>query len=548
MGMKDLSKEIMAYALQNAIEYGKANAGKVLPKLFQHGLKKEDIKQVMPLINEAVKKINSMKEDERKKAFEDFEKVVKHREEKEKDLMELPNIRGKPVFRLAPEPSKYLHIGHALTYLLNYLYAKRYKGKCKLRFEDCNPEKVNEEYVKSNLDDIKDYLGIKVDSVRYVSDDMKKMYSYAEKIIKAGKAYVCHCSQEELRKNRAEGVECGCRQLPPKIQIFRWKDMFKEKEGDAVLRIKGDMQSKNFVMRDSVIFRIIDKKHFRQGNKYRIWPMYDFYNPIEDSLMGVTHILRSNEFDLRVELQDYIKELLKLKKQTIVQYGRFNVIDATTKGREIRELVGSGEYIGWDDPRLVTLKALRRRGITREAYYELAKQLGLSKNQANLDFNLIASINRKIIDKKADRHFFVKNPVELTVENNPGIKYAEMPVHPDRDEKRRIELKKLYISGEDFEKYRGTEVRLLHLFNVNLNGDKSAKVTSIDNKDIDKIQWVSNNVMSRILMPDGKWTEGIAESGIKNVKKDEVIQFERFGFCRLDKKNKDFYEFWFAHE
>lgn len=547
--MKDLSQEIFAYALQNALEFGKADVARVLPKLFQHGLDKKDIKTVMPIITATVKKVNAVSPEERAKIFAGVQELVKKREEKEKDLPDLDlGSMKKIVTRMAPEPSKYPHLGHAMTFLINYLYAQKYKGSCVLRLEDANPEKVSQEYVDVILSDIRDYLGIEVKKPVYVSDDMPKFYRYAEKLIKGGHAYICFCTRELMQDLRHTGVECQCRQFPIKIQVGRWKDFVKGiySEGQAVMRLKGNMQSLNHVMRDPALFRRVDAAHFRQGTKYKVWPLYDFYNPIEDSLMGVTLILRSNEFDTRVELQDTLKDLLKLKKQKIIQYGRFNVEEFTTKGREIRELFQSGELRGWDDPRLITLRALKRRGITREAIYELVKQMGLTKHPVNLQFDMIAAINRKIIDPIADRYAFISEPLELTL---PGMtmKRIEVPVHPDYPEKTRaIEInERAYISKKDAELYAGKEIRLLHLCNVKL--DKKPTITSYDNKKIPKIQWVSQYVRARILMPDGQWLEGIAERAITGLKVGTLLQFERVGFVRYDQLHEDVYEFWFAH-
>lgn len=549
---KGLSNEITAYALRNAIEYGKAEAGRILPKLFQHGLAKDKIKEVMPEILEVVKEINAMNSGERIKKFENYKKYVVEHEEKEKELPEIDvSDLKKVVTRIPPEPSKYNHLGHAITFLLSYLYAKKYKGKCLLRFEDANPEKVAEEYVDAMKEDVLKYLEIKVDAIRFVSDDIKKFYSYGEKMIKQGDAFICFCNREKMQDLRHKGIECECRQFPIKIHMKRWKAFLKGefKEGEATMRLKSNMQNLNQVMRDPVLFRRIDAKHYRQGNKYKIWPMYDFYNPIEEHLMGVTLILRSNEFDTRIELQDHIKDLLKLNKQKIIQYGRFNVEGFTTKGREIRELIESGEYIGWDDPRLITLRALKRRGITKEAIYELTNQVGLSKHPVNLTFDMIASINRKIIDKTANRYSFAYEPIKLEIKNKPVLEKISVPIHPDKKEMRKINVKEIFISKNDAESLKGKEIRLIHLYNIKLEDEKGkSSFTSVENKDIQKIQWVSNGVKCKVLMPDGKWIEGIGEKALENLKKDEMVQFERFGFVKFDRKEKDSYEFWFAHK
>ncbi|MDO8460405.1 MAG: glutamate--tRNA ligase [Nanoarchaeota archaeon] len=551
--MKDLSKEIKAYALKNALEFGKADPSRILPKLFQHGLEKSEIKEIIPKITATIKEINSLSTAEKEKQYTEYKKLVIIKEEKPHELPELPNVKGAVITRLPPEPSKYLHLGHALSFILNSIYAKRYNGKCLLRFEDANPEKVSQEYVDAILDDIDNYLEIKYESIKYVSEDMPLFYKYAEKIINSDNAYMCFCDREKMQKLRFEGKSCECHKNPIKKNKEEWEKFLEGKymKGEAILRLKGDMKSKNYVMRDPVIFRAVAEKHFIHGNKYKIWPMYDFYNPIEDSIMGITHILRSNEFETRVELQDYIKDLLKLNKQTIIQYGRFTVIDTTTKGREIRDLIKSGEYIGWDDPRLVTLKALRRRGITKEALYELTNQMGLSKKQVNLDFDMIAAINRKIIDPIANRYSFVKDPVALKIKNRPNLKTIKVPIHPDKKETRTINVdtETIFISKEDFKKFKGKEIRLLHLYNIKLgNKDDSADFVSLENKDIPKINWVSKGVQCTILMPDCSLTTGLAEEAIERLKKGKLLQFERLGFARFDNKKKGVYETWFAHK
>ncbi len=549
--MRDLTKEIEAYALKNAIEFGKADAGRILPKLFQHGLDKRNIKEVMPVIQDIIQKVNALSSEQLTEKFNVLKNYVKKHEEKEKTLPELPNaVVGKVVTRMPPEPSKYAHIGHAITFILNYIYAKRYRGKCLLRLEDANPIKITQEYVDAMIADIEDYLGIEPDEIRYVSDDIPYIYELAGNLITMNKAFMCFCDRETMQNFRHEGRACTCRKNDVKTVLKEWSEFLHGtyKAGEAVLRLKGNMKDTNHVMRDPVIFRKIDAQHFRQGSKYSVWPTYEFYSPIEEHLMGTTHIIRSNEFEDRVPLQELIKELLGLKKQTIIQYGRINVIDATTKGRDVRELIESGEYSGWDDPRLVTLRALKRRGITREAFYELVKQLGFAKHQVNLDFNMIAAINRKILDKRADRYYFVANPVEISVKGLPEkLKEIKAKLHPDREDVRKIVVgKKIFITKADSEAFRGTEIRLMNLCNVELI--KKPVCTGVENKPIQKIQWVSDKAIQvKVMMDNGRWIKGLGEPALQKVKIGNVIQMERFGFVRLDKKTKAGLEFWFTH-
>ena len=313
--MKDFSKEIKAYALKNALEFGRTDVGRILPKLFNHGLEKKDIKAIMPKIIEIIKEVNSWDDVKRQKEFHDLKGVVRESEKKEEGLPELENAaEGKVVTRLAPEPSKYTHIGHALVFMIQYLYAKKYKGKCILRFEDTNPDKSTLEFYNSIKEDLS-WLGIKWNEEIAASSNMEKYYELAEKLIKSKKAYICRCSQEEIKKQREKMKACKCRSQNEKDNLKHWKDMLNRKygEGERTLRLKGNMKSKNGVMRDPVIFRITHAKHFMQGEKYAVWPMYDFENPVEDSLNGVTHVIRSKEFELRAELHEYILKLLKLK-------------------------------------------------------------------------------------------------------------------------------------------------------------------------------------------------------------------------------------------
>jgi glutamyl-tRNA synthetase len=556
--MKDLTKEIKAYALRNAIEYQKTSADKILPKLFQHGLKKEEIKEIMPEIAKIANEINAMDYEKRVEEYIKYGKYVKEKEERE-GLPELDNVGdGKVVMRLAPEPSKYNHIGHALVFLIQYMYAKKYKGKCILRFDDTNPEKSTDEFYKANIDDLK-WIGIKWDKEIFASDDNLKMYELAEKLIVGNNAYVCSCQQDEMRNLREKMKECSCRAKKSAENMAEWKKMLNRefKEGERTLRLKGNMKSNNGVMRDPVIFRISYAKHYRQGEKYCVWPMYDFENPIEDSLNGVTHVIRSKEFEMRNELHDSLLKLLKLKMPNIREIGRYQITGAETQGRVIREMIENKKVIGWDDPRLVTIKALRRRGFVPEMFQELAQTVGLSKSGGHIDPSVLAATNRKIIDKEALRFSFVDNPVEIEVEDAPKVKEVELLVHPDRKEKRKIKIDKIYIMGRDFDDFNQHEVRLLHLYNINLergvrDGMARATFTSSENKDIPKINWVSSPVKTRILMDNGKWVQGFADSGIKSLKIGGIIQFERFGFVRLDNikkdKGEDVYEFWFAHK
>ncbi len=549
--MKDFSNEIWGYSLKNAIEFGKTDAGKILPKLFQHGLEKDKIKEVMPKINEIIKKVNSLSKEEREKEFLKYSKYVKEREEEEKKLGELSNVRGKPVLRIAPFPSGALHLGNAKTFLLNAIYAERYKGKLILVMDDTigSIEKPIEKEAYELIIQALKWLGIKYDKkIIYKSDRLDIYYKYAEELIKKDKSYVCHCSADELREMRAKGKECACRQFPVDIQMKRWKDMFEAREGEATLRIKTDMKHPNPAFRDRVLFKISERKHPRVGNKYSVWPTLEMSWAIDDHLLGITHIIRGNDLMIESDMERYIWDVFNWKNIEIIHTGfvRIEGTEAKISKSKAREEVKSGKFIGWDDPRTWSMQSLERRGIKAEAIREFVKEIGLNKQDITVPIDSLYAINRKIVDFKANRYYFVEAPVKIDITTSHKLKNIEIPIHPEKKEKRKVKVtKSILVSSSDFNELKGEEVRLLHLFNVNLN--REAKITSFENKEIPKIQWVSGGVNARVLMPNGEWISGLAEPAIKKLKKDEIIQFERFGFVKYDRKNKDFYEFWFAH-
>ncbi len=542
--MKDL---ILKYALKNALDYnGKANFNSVLGKVLQENPKlKENIKELAKEINLIIKKVNSMSKEEKEKEISKFKFEEKTKEEH--DFKELNNVKGKVKTRIAPEPSKYLHIGHALIFIINSSYAEKYKGECILRLEDTNPEKSSKEYVDSIIEDLK-WLKIKYNKKIICSNRMNIYYKYAEELIKKEKAYVCFCSREKVQDLRGKKIRCECADKSSKENLNEWKKMLngKYKSGEANLRLLGDMDSNNGVLRDPVIFRISNAKHYLQGTKYKVWPLYDFENSIEDSILGITHVVRSKEFELRAELQDLIKDYLNLSKQEIIEIGRFNILGAITQGREIRKLIDEKKVLGWDDPRLVTIKALRKRGFKPESFYELAKEVGLSKSETNIDMRVLASINRKLIDNKTKRYFAVFNPKKIKIKNAPKLK-VKAPLHPtNKLGYRNINVKDEFYIQDNLE--RNKNYRFMHLFNFKNNEFTSKEFDKELNAQL--IHWVPTNefVNVEVIMDNGEILKGYGEKDLKKVKLNEVVQFERQFFAKLDKKEKNKLIFCFTHK
>jgi len=325
--------QIEKFALKNAIKFeGKANPGAVIGQMFGHNPKlRQNAKELSKNVQEIVKEVNSMSLDEQRAKLEEIapEMLIERKHKKKRSLPELPNVTDNFVTRIPPEPSKYPHLGHALSFLINYMYAQKYKGKCVLRLDDTNPEKVKKEYYQAYYDALL-WLRIKVDKTMIASNEMATFYKYAEKLIEDGNAYVCFCDREKMRLFRTQSKICSHRGQNPRQAKLHWEEMMTTlKPGDAVLRMRGDMDSMNAVLRDPVLFRITEEPHALQGTKYRVWPMYDFETAVAESMCGVTHILRSNEFgNMRIDLQNRIKDNLGLPRQEIKEYGRFNVVGA----------------------------------------------------------------------------------------------------------------------------------------------------------------------------------------------------------------------------
>jgi len=555
--MVNLENEIKAYSIKNALEHGKADPSRVLPKLFNHGLEKSEIKTIMPIVVKTIKEINSLSKKKLEELYKSFSQYIPEKEEKPHTLPELPNPSSKMVFRLAPFPSGALHIGNAKTYLLNALYAEKYNGKILLVMDDTigSEQKQIMPEAYQLIEEAFQWLGVNYTKpVIYKSDRLKIYYEYAQELIKKDKAYVCHCPQEKLKEHREKGIECGCRQFPVKEQEKRWKQMFEAKEGSAVLRIKTSMMHPNPAFRDRVLFKISDREHPKVKNKYRVWPTLEMSWAVDDHLLGITHIIRGIELQIETDMEKYLWDIFGWKYPETIHVGWVKIEgteEKLSKSKSQQE-IKSGVFSGWDDPRTWSIQSLKRRGIKAESIRTFVEELGLNKQNISAPINALYAINRKLIDKETNRYSFVENPIELQIKNKPESKIVEVPIHPDKKETRAIEANRIFISKSDFEKFKGKEIRLLHLYNIKLDKNikgsvGEAKFNSLDNKDIPKINWVSEFVPCTILMPSGEKINGIGENSIKTLKYEEIVQFERFAFCKLDRKIGEEYEFWFAH-
>ena len=570
-----MKEEVREYALKNAVLHGgQAQQKAVISKLLgQNPDLRKKAKDIIPEVINIINEVNSMDPEEQRRIVEEMDPeffVSEKKEKKEKKgLPPLPDAEeGKVVTRMPPEPNGYPHIGHGMSFYFNYYYAREYGGKVILRFDDTNPKAEQREFYDAIKDDLR-WMGLSWEREHNMSDDMEKYYDYAVGLIRSGNAYMCGCEPEKVSKLRYDKKTCECQQNSVEENMGLWESMPDAEEGSLALRLRGDVSSQNTAMRDPTLFRIIRHPHPIQGDRYSVWPVYDFACSIEDSILGVTHVLRSNEFALRIELQDYIRELLQLRCPITIQYSRFTIRGTPTSKRLIKPLILDRTVSGWDDPRLVTVRGLRRRGIVPETIQELAKEMGLSTAEPEIDWSLIESINRKLIDPVSKRFFFVEDPVEVDVS---GLKpcEVELRMHPVEDlGTRRIKVgEKVYISSSDASGLEdGGLVRLKDLCNIRVTGREGEKIRSdiieddIDIRSLKKIQWVSEDfVLVSVLMSHSLYKDkelnpeslsinlGLGEASLDSLDIGEIVQFERYGFVRIDSKDESGIGVVFSHK
>jgi glutamyl-tRNA synthetase len=544
----ELKELILKHALINAFLYqGKTKEDIVIKKVLAEKPElKEEIKKVVEIVKEVVKEVNSLSLEEQKKLME--KKGIKiELNEKKEELPELPKAeKGKVITAFPPEPSKYPHLGHAKAAFLNFIYAKKYQGKFILRFEDNNPKKVEKVYYKEFIKGLR-WLGIRWDKIDYVSDFIPKFYEAVETLIKKNLAYVCLCKQKRIKKLRWERKECEHRNFSVQENLDLWEKMLKEfKEGEANLRLKGDMQSENATLRDPVLMRVIDHKHPRKN--YRVWPTYDFATSLMDVWERVTHRFRSKEFEIRKELQDYLRSLFEWKTLTF-EFGRLNIKGALTSGRKIRELMKKKELRGWDDPRLVTLAALKRRGFVPEAIKDFILKTGISKADAEIEFETLESINRQHIDKIANRYFAIFQPKIIKIVNPPNFTKIKLKVHPEKKRYKELSIdwNEILIEKEDFEIFKNREVGLIGLGKVILKEESEFLSTKVE-KSLQKIHWLCKPYLkAKIVLPDAKEIEVLIEKNLRNEKEGKLVQLVRKGFCKIDKMGKEII-LYFSHK
>jgi glutaminyl-tRNA synthetase len=502
------------------------------------------------------------------------------------------------ITRFPPEPNGYLHIGHAKAICINFELADEFNGKTNLRFDDTNPLKEDEEYVKAIQEDVK-WLGFEWDGLYFASDYFEEMYQRAVLLIKKGKAYVDDLSAEEIRETRGTLTEPGKespyrnRTVEENLDLFERMRKGEFKDGEKVLRAKIDMASPNINLRDPVLYRIAHAKHHNTGDKWCIYPMYDFAHPLEDAIEGVTHSFCTVEFEDHRPLYDWVIrecEMEHIPRQ--YEFGRLSIANTVTSKRKLKMLVDQGIVDGWDDPRMPTISGMRRRGYTPEAIRNFVRETGVSRSNATVDIKMLEHFIREDLKLKAPRAMAVLRPLKVVITNYPEgqVEMLDAEVNPENPEMGTKKIpfsREIYIEQDDFMEnppakyhrlYIGNEVRLKHAYFIKCHDvikDEHGNIVEIHctydpetksgtgftgRKVKGTIHWVDANhaipaefrIYDSLILEDREEDQnflecinpksleilhGFVEPDLINVKPQDKFQFFRHGYFNVDPKH-----------
>lgn len=493
---------------------------------------------------------------------------------KAKPLAPLPHAEKYQTIttRFAPNPDFVLHIGSLRAVILCHDYARMYKGRFILRFEDTDPRLKRSilDYYKQIEKDVQ-WLGCQWDEEYIMSDRVPIYYEHAEKALSQGFAFVCTCDPNDFKRTIEAGRACPDRSRSPSENLDLWRKMLSGdlKEGQAVVRVKTETSHPNPAVRDWPAFRIIDPEkypHPRVGSKYRVWPLYNFSAAVDDHLMGITHIIRGKEHLTNAVRQTFLYKHMGWTYPDSLEYGRLRMLDVKLSKSEMVKELEEGLVDGFDDPRLPTLAALKRRGYSPEAFRKIVHEMGARPVDATLSWDNINAANRKEIDKLAHRYSFVANPIPMDVDTVSQSYEAHLPLHPELPELGNRTLKvvprggvaRLWLSGNDLQLFdKAKVVRLMELFNVEVLSSNPTQVkATFHSQEYAKarelkaplIQWVPDeqHVSCEVVMPDATRTQGFGETNMLAENVGGIIQMVRVGFGRIDSKEP--LTVYFAHK
>jgi len=546
MKMDATKQKVRKYALQNAVKHDKAPmADAVLKRILgeQPELRKV-AKEVYALVKVEIERIESMTREDRieelKEIAPELLEEQNEREKREIGLPDLPRAEGeRVVIRFAPNPNGAATLGSARGIIVNSEYARRYNGKFILRFDDTDPvlKRPLLDAYDWYLEDC-DWLDAKPDEVVVASERIDSYYSYAKELIEEGAAYVCFCPADVFKGYKNRKVPCPDRAASIETNVENWTRMLEGvyEEKEAVLRIKTDIAAKDPALRDWVAFRIIKKDHPRVGRRYVLWPNLDFESAIEDHLLGITHIIRGKDLMKSEKRQQFLYDHFGWQYPVTLHWGKIKVQEfGKFSTSELKRRIKKGEYEGWDDPRLPTLKALRRRGFHPEAIRKFFISIGITQTDIAVSMKNMYAENRKMVDALASRYFFVHKPEEMRLRDGDSF-VAQALKHPSGSDYREIRTgSTVYITGGDYAKLKvGEKIRLKYLRTVEIESIDPlvAKVIDMDSK-VPVIHWAPGNGINVTVKKPGGIDKGIGEPLIGS-ELGNVVQFERYGFVRID--------------
>ena len=553
----EVERRVRRVALENAIAHdGNAATGPVLARLLATDpalrSRSEELRAAVSEVVAEMRSVPLAELEDRLDSLGGPEPARAKEVAGEENFPELPGaIPGGVVLRMAPFPSGALHIGSGRMLFVNQYYRERYRGKLLLVFDDTpgtEQKRVEPEFFDLIQGDL-ELAGVRPDAVHYKSDRIPFHYPWARRVIEKGGAYVCRCPVELLRKKRAEGIACPERTQTVGESLEGWEGMLANRyaPGEAVLRLRTDLQDPDPAFRDRVLFRISDLDHPRVGHRYRVWPLLEFSWAVDDVELGVTHVLRGKDLVMEDRMQRYIWDLLGVAGPPFLHWGILRVREAKVSKSKSYAEVKSGIYDGWADPRTWSFRSLDRRGISMEAVREFTLSFGLSLADIEVPAETLYAENRKRRDATTPRRSFVAGPVRVDVEGYPfDLSEKTLPNHPDRAELgvRTVAAgPSFYLAERDLAGHRGEEIRLKDLVNVRLpsstpavGGALTAVFTSRENRKLPRIQWVGarDALPVDVLGLDGTHTTGVGEASLAGARPREIFQFERVGFVRVE--------------
>ncbi len=557
------------YALFNALKYAKPPvAGPVMGRLMgSHPELRSDPKKVAKLVANVLDEVSKTDyvgwESELATIAPDLLEELGEKREPEKGLPALEGA-GSVTMRFAPNPNGPPTLGSARGIIVNSEYARQYHGRFILRFDDTDPKTkppLLDAYTWY-LEDCR-WLGAEPDEVILASDRIQIYYDHALELIEKGGGYVCFCSQREFKEYKDRGKPCPHREQSIGDTLNHWKEMLGGafEAGSAVLRVKTDMGHSDPAIRDWVAFRVLDTPHPRPeiGDRYRVWPLLDFESAVEDHLLGITHIIRGKDLIDSEHRQQYIYRYFNWEYPLTLHWGRVKIHEfGKMSTSEIGAAIKTGRYTGWDDPRLPTIRSLRRRGIQSQALRKLFTELGVNETDIGLSMENIYGENRKMIDENARRYFFTPEPVRVIIKDAPPTMAKPLLHPPDpRRGHRKIPVKnEVLISREDAKKLKNNElIRLKDLYNIKITKInktieaeyEKGEINIIREKNGRIIHWAPpDGIKVEVLTPKGK-ESGIGEHEIVE-SIEQVVQFERYGFVRIDSIKNGIITAYLAHK